>query len=363
VAANTGLTNLGVSSIAVAPSSPSTLYVGTDGDGVFKSTNGGGIWVAVNTDLSEGFVDSIAVAPSSPSTLYAGTSGGGVFKSTDGGAGWTAMNRGLTNTVVYPVVVNPSRPWILYAGTWGGGVFDLETCGNGILDPGEQCDDGNLVDGDGCSATCQSELIPGGLRKADCVHEWMTAPVAPRDRKGVPLNRLQCADDDPSCDFGASPGICTFRVKLCFNVLDVRLPKCTPTGVVQVDLLNPWQAMPRDDTDRANRDQLEAALTGLGGAVRGKCVNWGPRLGQLCAASSDCDSAIGSGDGVCQGRFVAFDPPDSNPGRCTAFVNIQVPRGKAKRLSLRATPSNDPVTGRKRLSNTDGLTLTCKPPP
>ena len=27
-------------------------------------------------------------------------------------------------------------------------------CGNGILDPGEQCDDGNLFDGDGCSSRC-----------------------------------------------------------------------------------------------------------------------------------------------------------------------------------------------------------------
>jgi cysteine-rich repeat protein len=31
-------------------------------------------------------------------------------------------------------------------------------CGNGILEPGEQCDDGNTISGDGCSATCQIEL-------------------------------------------------------------------------------------------------------------------------------------------------------------------------------------------------------------
>jgi uncharacterized protein (TIGR03382 family) len=31
------------------------------------------------------------------------------------------------------------------------------TCGNGVIDPGEQCDDGNTVSGDGCSATCQDE--------------------------------------------------------------------------------------------------------------------------------------------------------------------------------------------------------------
>src|SRR5687768_5483170 len=32
-------------------------------------------------------------------------------------------------------------------------------CGNGILEPGEACDDGNLVDGDGCESSCQ----PGDL--------------------------------------------------------------------------------------------------------------------------------------------------------------------------------------------------------
>jgi cysteine-rich repeat protein len=30
-------------------------------------------------------------------------------------------------------------------------------CGNGVLESGEQCDDGNLIDGDGCSSTCRAE--------------------------------------------------------------------------------------------------------------------------------------------------------------------------------------------------------------
>ena len=32
-------------------------------------------------------------------------------------------------------------------------------CGNGIVEPGEQCDDGNLNDGDGCSSLCLIEAI------------------------------------------------------------------------------------------------------------------------------------------------------------------------------------------------------------
>ncbi len=32
-------------------------------------------------------------------------------------------------------------------------------CGNGIIDPGEACDDANLIDGDGCSSACQDEIL------------------------------------------------------------------------------------------------------------------------------------------------------------------------------------------------------------
>src|SRR5262249_5165246 len=43
------------------------------------------------------------------------------------------------------------------------------TCGNGVPDPGEECDDGNTTDGDCCSATCRFE--PAGVacgRAAPC---------------------------------------------------------------------------------------------------------------------------------------------------------------------------------------------------
>jgi cysteine-rich repeat protein len=41
------------------------------------------------------------------------------------------------------------------------GTADPAQCGNGTLDPGETCDDGNTTAGDGCSASCQTE--PGGM--------------------------------------------------------------------------------------------------------------------------------------------------------------------------------------------------------
>jgi cysteine-rich repeat protein len=33
-------------------------------------------------------------------------------------------------------------------------------CGNGIIEPGEQCDDGNTTNGDGCSSKCKPEILP-----------------------------------------------------------------------------------------------------------------------------------------------------------------------------------------------------------
>ena len=33
-------------------------------------------------------------------------------------------------------------------------------CGNGVVEAGEQCDDGNIMSGDGCSSVCQTESTP-----------------------------------------------------------------------------------------------------------------------------------------------------------------------------------------------------------
>ncbi|WP_205750431.1 IPTL-CTERM sorting domain-containing protein [Diaphorobacter sp. HDW4B] len=95
---------------------PSTLYVGTDGGGVFKSTNGGAQWSAVNTGLTSRYVYTLAI---DSGTLYAGTDGGGVFKSVNGGTQWNAVNTGLTSRYVRALTIDSGT---LYAGT-GGGVF------------------------------------------------------------------------------------------------------------------------------------------------------------------------------------------------------------------------------------------------
>ena len=66
-------------SFAINPSSPETIYVGTDGGGVFESTNGGTIWAAFNTGLTYTDVWSLAINPSNPDTIYVAPDGGGVW--------------------------------------------------------------------------------------------------------------------------------------------------------------------------------------------------------------------------------------------------------------------------------------------
>jgi cysteine-rich repeat protein len=54
------------------------------------------------------------------------------------------------------LVINPD---IYIEGFFTGDVVTGIECGNGIVEAGEQCDDGNLVSGDGCSSTCTTEVV------------------------------------------------------------------------------------------------------------------------------------------------------------------------------------------------------------
>jgi len=201
------------------------------------------------------------------------------------------------------------------------------------------------------------------------MHEWLTDPPPLLGRNGLPMNRLKCTEGDSTCDFGPAGDLtCTFHVAMCFNVAERRFA-CTPTDVARVQLLQPSEAQPKDDAGLANRFALETALGALQGLVRSQCTRPLVKAGQLCQANADCDSTPGSANGLCKGRFVAFEPPLSSTNVCTDFASISVPlrqttsglRSGTKTLSLRVSPSNDPVTGKKRPKDTDSLTLVCKP--
>src|SRR5262245_10848301 len=109
--------------LAVAPSAPETVYVGTKGGGVFRSTNGGRRWrsggLALRFPATLQGITSLAVDPRSPNTVYAGVNsrwdGGATYyrpayKTTDGGRTWRTL--GLKTE---PLAISPTRPATVYA--------------------------------------------------------------------------------------------------------------------------------------------------------------------------------------------------------------------------------------------------------
>jgi photosystem II stability/assembly factor-like uncharacterized protein len=95
--------NAGVLAITVDPTNPQTLLAGTNGAGLFKSTDGGGSWTAANSGLQLRTVKAIAIDPVDHNTVYAGGAGQ-IAKSTDGGNSWHASGPGafFEQLLVYP---------------------------------------------------------------------------------------------------------------------------------------------------------------------------------------------------------------------------------------------------------------------
>jgi hypothetical protein len=104
-----------VHALAIDPTAPLTIYAGTLGNGLFKSTNGGGVWTAMNNGMGGGAptsVIAVVIDPSDPSTIYTGhgssPSAGGINKSTNGGGSWTPLTNGVPNAPVTALVATSS---------------------------------------------------------------------------------------------------------------------------------------------------------------------------------------------------------------------------------------------------------------
>lgn len=112
-----------VVSLAVDARAPDTVYAGLDGrQPVFASSNGGRSWRAL--DLLGQLV---AVAPTEPATVYAaaGRSGAAnhLFRSPNGGRSWRRADRGLPPTYRWALAFDPASPTTVYAAMGAGGIF------------------------------------------------------------------------------------------------------------------------------------------------------------------------------------------------------------------------------------------------
>ena len=111
-----------VSAGAVDPADPNTYYFGAPGGGVWKTTNAGQTWAPIFDGTRIASVGALAVAPSNPRIIYVGTGeetrGDGVYRSTDGGATWT--NVGLRDThFIGSIVISADNPDVVLVGAIG----------------------------------------------------------------------------------------------------------------------------------------------------------------------------------------------------------------------------------------------------
>jgi photosystem II stability/assembly factor-like uncharacterized protein len=120
-----------IASVSGVIGDPGTFYVGLPQGGIWKTTSGGMTWYPIFDQVTE--VDSIGaiqVAPSNPNIIYAGsgdavssastgTNGNGMYKSTDAGKTWEHI--GLEGALKIPkIIVDPKDPNIVIVVAMGG---------------------------------------------------------------------------------------------------------------------------------------------------------------------------------------------------------------------------------------------------
>ena len=257
----------------------------------------------------------------------------------------TATPTGTTTATLTPTptgTVTPTQPPNTPTPTATATPF----CGNGSPDTGEQCDDGNFVDGDGCDTVCFFEqLIPGkGSSVTDCIIEW--AIINPNntpylDSKGLPNSKQVCTDGDPSCDAdGIVNDECHFRLAVCLNNSDPRLPECGAyPPLASYELVKPRVDSSRAQ-DAANASTMLEGFTRLSNALPGRThssvLDFDPHLQPV--APNNCSAPI---------EFV---------------VKLKAPRALE---TVKGRATTGPRAGKgvhDRVIDTDKLKLTCLRP-
>ena len=99
----------GVGPLAISPFNANVLYAGT-GDGAFKSIDGAATWSPIDIDST---VSVFLVDPSNGNIVYAGTNGNGVYKSINGGASFVRVGSPRRG-IVFSLAKSGDK---LYAGT------------------------------------------------------------------------------------------------------------------------------------------------------------------------------------------------------------------------------------------------------
>ncbi len=163
---------------------------------------------------------------------------------TEAGSSVTAPVVGGTNTIRYRAA---SKPPVLGGTMTPSPVLVVDAlnlvpcpvCGNGELDGGELCEDGNLTNGDGCSSEC----IPEG-----CIDDTPGYPAVSLCDDGNACTQDSCNPDTDACE----------NVFLCDDGID-----CTVDACIDDQCANTPNHDACDDADECT-DDICSAVTGCG---------------------------------------------------------------------------------------------------
>ena len=143
-----------VGALAIAPSDPNILYVGSGeglqrpdlavGDGFYKSTDAGKTWTHLGLRDAQQ-ITAVVVDPKNPDRVFVAVQGHpygpnverGVFRSLDGGKSFDKVLYKDENTGAADIVMDPSNSQILYAALWAARVAPWEIrSGESFVIPG-----------------------------------------------------------------------------------------------------------------------------------------------------------------------------------------------------------------------------------
>ena len=96
----------------------SVIFAGTDGEGIFESTDNGEHWNSLNEGLQNKFIHTIFI---NGTTMFAGTEAGASV-STNNGVSWSSIDSGLSDKGVWSFAARQSTPGdsTIFAGIWSG---------------------------------------------------------------------------------------------------------------------------------------------------------------------------------------------------------------------------------------------------
>ena len=180
-------------------------------------------------------------------------------------------------------------------------------CGNAIIDPGETCDDGNIIDGDGCSADCKSaEACGDGVVNTEAGEVCDDGNTVSGDGCSADCKSLeQCGngivDVNEVCDDGNTHNGTCGDGHVCDSNADCTVGSCTPDGCA---------------SDCKSNET---------------CGNGIKDLGEVCddghapgGCEDDCQHGVGCGNGVLDSGEQCDDGNMINTDDCTNGCTINV---------------------------------------